>query len=216
MLFRQLVSATLENVINRFLATQTALQSQLKALQGKRLCIFLDVLDEGVTLIFDERVMVVNGPDSFEQAKSDLQSDTCVINTKISVIGKLSDTSQLTTLIQNKELDIAGDLSIAQKVSDILASDNIDLEEALAHYTSDVFAHGVGTFFSLVHKKAKSYVDTFSKQASDVGLEERPIAARRQGVEGVGMQIETLRDDVERLSLKLNLYEQRVRDTQCD
>lgn len=216
MLVKQLVTSVAENAINRFLATQPAVQPQFKALQGKRLSVFLDILNKGITFVFYDNVLLINGPDSFEQAKAELDGNTCVIKTKMSVIGKLSDASQLTSLIQNKELDIAGELSISQKVSEIVSSGKFDLEEAIAHYTSDVFAHGVSGLFSAVNKKAQYYFTALSGQASDIALEERPVAARRQAVEAIGMQIEKLRDDVERTSLKLERYEQHVRVAQCD
>jgi ubiquinone biosynthesis protein UbiJ len=207
----QLASAVVENAINGVLKTQAHTHSSMVQLRGKRLTVFLDVLPQGFTLVFDDKVMVVNGPDTFEAAADVVDAHTCIIKTKVSVLPELSKTSHLTALIQKGDLNLVGDLSIAQKVSELLSSTNIDLEEALAHYTSDVFAHSAFSFFGKVHKKALSVVTSLSLQGGELITEERPIAARRQAVTGFTLQVSKLRDDVERLQAKLNAYERSLK-----
>ena len=210
---RQLMTAALEHALNAFLDTQTAVHGKLEALRGKRLSVFLDVLDKGITLVFDDKIIVVNGPDTFVEAKSDVDASTCIVNTKLSVLSQLSDTSQLTSLIQKGDLELVGDIAIAQQVSDVFAGKHLDFEEALANYTSDVFAHSVFSVFGAIHRKATTIVQSLAMQGAELAIEERPIAARQQGVEGVGQQIEQLRDDAERVRLKLERFEKNMQES---
>jgi ubiquinone biosynthesis protein UbiJ len=101
-------------------------------------------------------------------------------------------------------------LSIAQSVSELFASANIDMEEALAQHTSDVFAHSAFKMFGKVHKKAMSVVSSLSMQGAELITEERPIAARQQAVRGFGQFVGQLRDDVDRLEAKIEAYERML------
>ncbi|MBO1256929.1 SCP2 sterol-binding domain-containing protein [Alteromonas sp. 5E99-2] len=212
---RQLANAVLEKAINSFLSTQPKTQSSLSELKGNRVVLFLDVFKDGLTLVFDDDVLVLNEPQTFVEAKENIDSKTCIIKTKLAVLSELSDSSQLTSLIQKGDLALVGDIAIAQKLTGLVSANNIDLEETLARYTSDVVAHTLFSGFKSIHKKVTSIASSLSVQAAEFVTEERPIAARKQGVEGVGMQIGMLRDDVDRVTSKMDLLETRIsKDTQ--
>lgn len=220
----QLLTAGMEAAINGVLRShrkkqqrknqQPNTQPSLEKLTNKRLTLFLDVLNTGITLAFSEKVVVIAGPATFEEAKNAIDADTCVIQTKVGALSALSDTSQITRLIQQGDLNLVGDLSIAQSASELFASNNIDFEEVLASYTSDVFAHSVFGLVKKFHSKVVKTADALAWQAAELVTEERPIAARKQGVTGLGMQISALRDDVDRLEAKISLAEHQFSSRQ--
>ncbi|MFC3094825.1 ubiquinone biosynthesis accessory factor UbiJ [Alteromonas sediminis] len=205
------MSATIETAINAALASQPRTTEQLASLHGKRLILFLDVLPQGITLVFSDKIDVLSGPATFSDAKASVDSDTCIIQTQAASLDKLKDTSQLTQLIQNKSLSIIGDITIAQQIGDMAKSVNIDIEEWLAKNTTDVFAHSVVSVAKSTHAMLLNKVSLFSAQMADVVLEEKPIAARKQAIDSFCIEVAKLRDDTARIEARLKRLEQ-----QCD
>ena len=207
---QQVVAAAVETAINGLLNTQAHTDSVLSKLSGKRFTLFLDVLPRAITLVFDDKVVVLSTPENFDSATKNVDAHTCIVKTKLAVLPQLSQTSQLTPLIQRGDLDLVGDLSIAQHVSELFSSANIDFEEALAQRTTDVFAHSVFSFFGQAQRRVSAVAEKLGVQVGELITEERPIAARQQAIRGFGLQVALLSDDVEQFAEKLNAYEQTL------
>src|SRR5690606_20467159 len=101
----QLVTAVIETAINKLLAMDDHSTARLVPLAGKQLKIELREFPWPLTLVFNDKVDV--------QANSAAEVD-CTLKLSISTLNKLQDTSQLTQLIQNRELELLGDIHVAQ------------------------------------------------------------------------------------------------------
>jgi len=202
-------SAALETSINQTLLSQPETAQRLHKLAGKRLVVFLDVLPQGLTFVFSNKVDVLIGPATFEEAKTNVDSDTCIIRTQVSSLDKMKDASQLTNLIQNNALSLVGDINIAQSVSEMAKSVNIDIEDWLAKHTTDVFAHSVVSIAKKTHSTVLQKLALLSGQMSDVVLEEKPIAARKQAIASFCSDVSALRNDTARVEARLQRLEKR-------
>lgn len=200
------LAATAEQMINRLLAFDPDASGRLSPLEGKRLSIHLTDINQFVTLAFSDRIDILT-PENPPQTAPDVGKTHCIVTTRLSVLPKLSDTSQLTLLIKAGELEVAGELSIAQHFSGVLQALNIDWEEILAQRTSDVFAYQT---FALA-KQASEHVKKVTHKASAIFgsalTDEKQLAAHRLAVLHFSDEVSRLRDDAERFEARLSKLE---------
>lgn len=198
-----LVTATLESALNKVLSLDPDATAKLSRLQGKRLVIELEDLKQRFALVFSSKVDLL----ALSESPTAVADGECIIKTRLSVLPRLRDTSQLTQLIKSGELEVNGELAIAQDVSALLQSLNIDLEELLAVKTNDVFAHEL---FALVGKAHTQLKVIGSKAEAIVGsalTDEKQLAAHKLAVLHFSDQVSSLRDDTERFEARLNKLE---------
>lgn len=67
----------------------------------------------------------------------------CTVITHASVLPKLRDRQQLTTLIRSGELEVQGDIQVVQNFVALADLAEFDPAELLAPYTGDIVAEGV-------------------------------------------------------------------------
>ena len=103
---KPLVTAGVENLLNTFLYRSPALKSARTRLQGKVLRVDLKGFSTSLVLVFSERQVDVLGA---WEGEAD-----CTVITYASVLPKLRDRQQLTTLIRRGELEVQGDIQVVQ------------------------------------------------------------------------------------------------------
>ncbi len=86
-------------------------------------------------LVFSERQVDVLGA---WEGEAD-----CTVITHASVLPKLRDRQQLTTLIRSGELEVQGDIQVVQNFVAMADLAEFDPAELLAPYTGDIVAEGV-------------------------------------------------------------------------
>jgi ubiquinone biosynthesis protein UbiJ len=102
-----------------------------------------------------------------------------------------------------REVAVSGDADFAQAVEFVVRNARWDAEEDLARIFGDVAAHRiVDAGQGLVRLQARA-VQSFSRNLADYLVEERGLIARRAEVESFVREVDTLRDDVERLSQRV-------------
>lgn len=153
MLFKPLVAAGLESLLNHFLYRPAALWPARQRLQGKTLRLVLKAFPSPLTLIFNERQVDVTG--EWEGA-----TDSTVI-TSVGVLPRLRDRQQLTTLIRSGELEVQGDLQVAQNFVALADLAQFDPAEWLAPYIGDIAAEGAGR---VLHGGAKRVCGSLARQ----------------------------------------------------
>ena len=198
-----LLTATIETALNKVLSLDPDAAAKLSQLQGKRLVVELDDLQQRFALVFSTKVDVLALADAPDPAGV----DECIIKTRLSVLPSLRDTSQLTRLIKSGELEVNGELAIAQAFSGLLQSLNIDLEEQLAIRTNDVIAHEL---FGLAAKAQVQLQEAGRKAEAILGsalTDEKQLAAHKLAVMHFSDQVSNLRDDAERFEARLERLE---------
>lgn len=204
-----LLTATLEQAINRVLPLDPDSVARLQALSGARLTAFVAPLPFGLSLSFSEQVDVHAVHEAPAEVVAALTEKECCIQTSLSVLPELQQTSQLTRLIQQQKLTVDGELQIAQQVSALFQQLDIDWEEQLAQVTNDVIAHQAFATGRQVHERVTSLLGTFSRTLGNAVVEEKQLAAHRLAVMHFNDSVSTLRDDVARAENRLEKLEQR-------
>lgn len=133
--FKPLVTAGVENLLNTFLYRSPALKLARTRLQSKVLRVDLKGFSTPLVLVFSERQVDVLGT---WEGKAD-----CTVITHASVLPKLRDRQQLTTLIRSGELEVQGDIQVVQNFVALADLAEFDPAELLAPYTGDIVAEGV-------------------------------------------------------------------------
>jgi ubiquinone biosynthesis protein UbiJ len=102
-----------------------------------------------------------------------------------------------------REVVVSGDADFAQAVEFVVRNARWDAEEDLARLFGDVAAHRiVNAGQGLMRMQARA-AQSFSRNLADYLVEERGLVARRAEVDSFVREVDTLRDDVERLSQRV-------------
>ncbi|HCJ7438963.1 TPA: ubiquinone biosynthesis protein UbiJ [Citrobacter freundii] len=150
---KPLVTAGVENLLNTFLYRSPALKSARTRLQGKVLRVDLKGFSTSLVLVFSERQVDVLGA---WEGEAD-----CTVITYASVLPKLRDRQQLTTLIRSGELEVQGDIQVVQNFVALADLAELDPAELLAPYTGDIVAEGVS---KVLRGGAKFLCPNFQRQ----------------------------------------------------
>ncbi|RDV24166.1 hypothetical protein DXV75_15165 [Alteromonas aestuariivivens] len=210
---QSLLTATLEQGLNRLLALDPDSADRLAKLHGYRLLVFLEPFRRGLALAFSDKVDVLALEHEHSATVARLGSNECCIKTRLDVLGELSQTSQLTRLIQQGALQVDGELQIAQHASNLFQSLDIDWEEQLSRYTGDVVAHQ--TFALAAHAKESllGVLDRINAGVGNALVEEKTLAAHRLAVMHFSDEVDRLRDDVERLDARFSQLQKQLKNT---
>jgi len=102
-----------------------------------------------------------------------------------------------------REVAVSGDADFAQTIEFVVRHARWDAEEDLARIFGDVAAHRiVKTGQGLLRVQAQA-VKSLTRNLSDYLVEERGLIARRSEVEAFAREVDTLRDDAERLAQRV-------------
>ena len=199
-----LLTAAAEVLANKLLALDPDAKQGLKRLQGKRLVINLTDVNQRIALAISEQVDVLALQELPEG--DDL---TCVVTTRLAVLPKLKEASQLTQLIKAGELEVSGELAIAQQFSAVMNSLDIDWEEQLAQHTGDVIANQVFSIARSFGQQLKRFGDKSSLIIGSALTDEKQLAAHKLAVLHFSDEVSRLRDDAERLESRLSRLESK-------
>jgi ubiquinone biosynthesis accessory factor UbiJ len=195
----QLLTAGIELALNNLLSLDPDSRQRLVPLNGRRLQVKLHELPWPLTFAFSNRVDVL----------ANEQQVDCTIELSVATLQKMQDISQLSQLIQQKELSLNGDMHTAQSFSNLFKELNIDWEEQLSRYTGDVIAHQSFKTARHLHHTALSRLQRFGEILRDTAMDEKQITAHPLAVEDFSEQVNQLRSDVARFEARLLQLEQR-------
>lgn len=105
-------------------------------------------------------------------------------------------------------VSIEGDTDLAQEFSDILANLDIDWEELLSAKIGDVVAHQTMQQVRQAQDYVAQMADTLQQNLSEYLTEEARLLPYHYEVEDWLVEVERIRDDVERLSVRVDLLTQ--------
>ena len=131
-----------------------------------------------------------------------------IIELNLETLPKLKDSSQLTQLIQQKQLNLVGDIYVAQSFSALLKDLDVDWEEQLSRYTGDVVAHQTFTSMRAMFDTAKSQIEKGAIELGDFLTQGDAVAVKPSEMKAFSEDVTQLRSATERLSAKLDLLEQ--------
>jgi len=206
--FAQLMTSGIELTMNQLLKLDSDSQQRLQKLSGKSLQVTIKELPWPLLFSFSEQIdvlAVIPFDTDFEPTTEPVD---CLIELNLETLPKLRDSSQLTQLIQNKQLNLSGDIYVAQTFSALLKDLHIDWEEQLSGYTGDVVAHQTFTSMRTLFDTAKAQIEQGAIELGEHLTQSDSIAVKPSEMFEFSKNVSELRSDAERLSARLALLEQ--------
>ncbi len=105
------------------------------------------------------------------------------------------------------QMKISGDLEAAQTLQDILSGADIDWEEHLSGLVGDVVAHQIGRGVRGLFNWANNSQSSLHADLSEYLLHEAKLLPDREDLNNFLNDVDTLRSDIERFSVRLDRYE---------
>ncbi|MCC6535625.1 MAG: hypothetical protein IT531_23995 [Burkholderiales bacterium] len=102
------------------------------------------------------------------------------------------------------EVIVEGDPDFAQAIEHVVRHARWDLEEDLSRLLGDGLAHRVAAAGRNLLAFQRRAAASFARNLSDYWQEERALIARRSDVQRFVHDVDTLRDDVERLDQRIS------------
>jgi ubiquinone biosynthesis protein UbiJ len=204
--FAQLVTSGIELAMNQLLKLDDDSQQRLKKLSGKSLQVTIKELPWPLLFSFSEQIdvrTVITSDNDSEPEPVD-----CLIELNLETLPKLKDNSQLTQLIQKKQLNLIGDIYVAQTFSALLKDLDVDWEEQLSRYTGDVLAHQTFSSMRTIFDTAKTQIEQGVIELGEYLTQSDSIAVKPSEMIEFSRGVSDLRSSTERLSAKIALLEQ--------
>jgi len=194
-----LSSGYLETVINHILAMDDESRLELSKFAGSVIV---------VELVNTQQVFYINIiPSGICLGEPKANADIIIRGTPTSLIAyfmamKRDEPGRSGTI------EIAGNIALAQKILSIFSNLELDWEEELSRWVGDSFAHGAGNTIRSVLKQAGQAGTTLRNNTGEYLLYESDLVADRQQVDEFNRAVDSLRNDVERLKLRLSRLHQ--------
>ncbi|MGE5626197.1 MAG: SCP2 domain-containing protein [Bacillota bacterium] len=194
-----LLAAGVEYALNMALEGSGAARADLKRLDGK--IVRLDLKGLPLTLHFlpqGERLTVAS--DYHGEADIRLEVPAAALP---GLALKRDDTPP-------KGMRIEGDAETAQVFSRLLKQAHVDWEELLSRQIGDVAAHQIGNLVRGLHRWGRDSAERLGQDLADYLHYESGSLPPRHEVEGFLSGVDRLRDDVERLSARVQRFAQKA------
>ena len=206
--FAQLMTSGIELALNQLLRLDEDSQQRLKKLSGKSLQVTIKELPWPLLFSFSEQIDIRAAMPSDMDLEPTTETVDCLIELNLETLPKLRDSSQLTQLIQQKQLNLIGDIYVAQTFSALIKELDIDWEEQLSGYTGDVVAHQTFASMRTLFDTAKTQIEQGAIELGDRLTQSDSVAVKPSEMFEFSKNVSELRSDAERLSARLALLEQ--------
>lgn len=199
------IIGTLENALNQYLLLDPDSQRMLTKMAGKCLAIELKGLDITLYLLVDARGIQIfsDYPDT---------PDATLSGTPMELLG-LALEKQPGPATFSGGVKITGDTALGQSFKRLFDSLDIDWEEHLSRYTGDIVAHRLGNLFRTGVEWGQQAGDILRQDIAEYLLQEDQLVPEKMELEALYSQIDTLRDDTERLQARLQRLKNQLADT---
>jgi ubiquinone biosynthesis protein UbiJ len=202
MMIRELALEGLEQVLNRVIGLDPDAGERLAALHGQS--IRIDLRGTGIQWIF------VPAHDGHLRVVGSLEGKPgCTLaGSPLDLLrARAAGAQQLFA----GHVQIEGDTELARRFSEVLADLDIDWEEQLSRFTGDIVAHEIGRSVRAASGEGARIRRSSEQILSEYLTEEARLLPHRFEVEDFIADVDTLRDDAERLAARIALLEKRRR-----
>nr|WP_240905562.1 SCP2 sterol-binding domain-containing protein [Thiorhodococcus mannitoliphagus] len=194
--------AVVEQAINGYVALDPEGAAGLAALEGRLIAIELKGFGTRVTVIPDEQGLQLFG-------HYDADPDCLIVGTPLG-LARMAMAERKESQLISGEVEVTGDSGLAHAFSAALAKLDVDWEEQLARVIGDPFAHQVGNRVRDAERWGQRTSESMTANLREYLQEERRLLPTRYEVDAFLAQVDTLRDDVERITARVERLKQRA------
>jgi len=196
--------APLEALLNRNIDESAEARALAAALEGRSLALCLKPTPLRI-------VLSVSGGRLRATASGDQPADASIEGSPIALA--MLARAGGTPVGRMSGVQISGDAETAQAFHRLLAATRPDLEEELSRLTGDVVAHRVAGAARAAFAFGRRTLDTFAQNVAEYLTEESRDLPTRTETDGFLAGVDRLREDVDRLEVRVRLLEADRRGT---
>lgn len=198
------ILAAIETLLNRYLALDPEGARGLEPIHGR----IIGIEVQGLGL----RLTLVPGPDRLQVFGPYDATPDCLIRGAPLALLRLLTAERRDSEIRPGGVEIVGDSTIAHELSKALSGLDVDWEEQLARLVGDPIAHPLGQFARGLTQWGRRTSDTLTADLKEYLEEEARLLPTRYELAAFLEEVDTLRDDVERLEARVERLTQRPQD----
>jgi len=200
-----MLTATIENVLNRGLPRSPRAQQLCAELTGRSVAVEIREIT---------RLLVESTGSTLRITRGDAGADAEIVGGPFGLLALGGDAPE--AVVQRGDVEIRGDAELAQKFRELVLLLRPDLEEELSFVVSDVPAHQIGRFARMaLGWTRKAAATTAENLAEYFGHERRDLVPRNEGEQFL-RGVDSLREDVDRLEARIALLRERRSGGQAD
>jgi len=187
--------ATIEAALNQYIALDPEGARAFAPTYGHIICIDIEGLGARLTLI--------PGPDRLQVFGAYDATPDCLIRGAPLALLRMMTAGRKQSQLSSGAVRIEGDAAVAQALSDALAGLDVDWEEQLARVLGDPIANQIGRAVRAAGDWGGRTRETARANLKEYLEEESRLLPTRYEVDEFLRQVDTLRDDVERLAARI-------------
>lgn len=195
--FAQLLSAAIENALNRYIRLDPDGPATFASLEGRVIVIELSGLDLNLAIFpsADEFMLLTD---------FDGEADARLRGTPLA-FAKLALAQDKRDQLFNGEIELSGDTRLANKFSLLFSQLNIDWEEVLANSVGDIAAHKMANGLHSFQQWLTRAAHSVSLDSGEYLQEEARLSPANAELRSFIQQVDELRDGTDRLAARLKL-----------
>jgi ubiquinone biosynthesis accessory factor UbiJ len=191
-----MLTATIENVLNRGLPRSPRAQQLCAELAGRKVCVELGAI--GSMLVESDGSSLKITP-----AAADSAADAKISGGPFGLLALTGSAPE--AVLQRGDVQIQGDAQLAQKFRELALALRPDLEEELSLVLGDVPAHQLGRFARAAFGWTRNAATTTARNFAEyLGHERRDLVPRNEAEQFL-RGVDTLREDVDRLAARIDI-----------
>lgn len=188
----------LASMINRQVRGKTPARALCAELAGK--VVAVRVRDTALAMYF---LIGEDGVDLRLKAEDD--PDVAITSSLLSLASLAAQGGE--TALRDGSIELTGDVYTAQAFQQLLGYGRPDLEEELSAVIGDVAAHSIGDFIRGIGRWGREARSTMGQNLSEYLQEESRALPSRYEADRFRKEVNTLRDDVDRLEARIRRLE---------
>ncbi len=199
--------AGLQAIVNQVLALDPELAESLAELEGTVLEAHVQGVEKRIQLhpsATGVGVVLVDG----DGQQSAVVADVTISGPPFTLLRLLGSLESVDGVLP-PDVSVSGELELVHKLNRLAKCANIDWEEPLSKLFGDSVAHEIGRGVHGFVSWARAASETFSSDVGEYLREERRLAPTRLEVDDFATHVDQVRDDVERLEVRVTRLNRR-------
>lgn len=197
----QVLTASIETSLNRYLSLDPDALSRFSSLEGRIIAVEIKGLNKTLSLFpsADGFMVLVD---------FDGEADATICGTPIA-LAKMGMAKDPKDLLFSGEISITGDTALANQFNRLLSKLDIDWEEILAKNVGDIAAHKVGNFLRDANQWFKRSIHSVQLDSGEYLQEETHLSPSNAELRKFTRQVDELREATDRLAAKINIIKNK-------